>query len=131
MTCSAGVGVPISYGLVVTGRCLLLDLVARPESHVVNPAPGRMGGMDTSTQIETLHFLAGTQRGRALCVMHCEGLMDSMSRTYRCAAGTRLELELSAITTAHARDAVCEEIRPLPEKGRDSSTSPSVWMAAK
>ena len=50
----------LRYGQAVVSRCPPSDLMAKMETHVTNVAARRIGGMDKSTRIQTLHFLAAT-----------------------------------------------------------------------
>ena len=119
----------IRYGLAITGSCLRPDPIARMETQAVNIASRRIGGMDSSTRIETPHFLPGTQWAEPVHYALRRALMDSTLRAYRSSAVTELEQELWAIPKTNAGGVVSVEIGPLPEHGRNQDAPHSMWAA--
>ena len=121
----------LRYGLVISGSCMPPDLMAKMETHVANVAARRVGGMDKSTRIETLHFLANTQSYRNLYVMHCADLLDATLRAHNSTVQIRIRRELKAILESDAMEVEYVRVTEVDGGLRDALTPEYVWRATK
>ena len=115
-------------GLAVTGSCLPPDLLCRMDTLVDNVAARKISGVDNSTRIEVLHFLALTHSFTNLYIGHCAGPHDLALRASGSSIEARMRRELQAMTGSDLSQITCVQIKPLPA-GEETMTRPSVWAA--
>ena len=121
----------LRYGQVVIGSCLPQDLFLKMETHLANVAARRVGGVDRSTRIEALHFLAGTMSYRNMYVMHCAELMDASLRAHRRTICQRLRLELREILGPSCGATEMVELGGDSQAGRMERTGQYIWDRTK
>ena len=87
----------LRYGTTLFGSCMPPDQVSRIDTCVINVASHRITGLDRTTRIETLRFLAATSSYHNRYTLHCAGMIDAILRAEGCEAQWRLRGEIGQL----------------------------------
>ena len=94
MTHDAVITSLMRYALCIVGSCLPTDLFRKLDTMIVNIAARKIGGLNRTVRIESLHFLSGTKSMSNLFAIHCAEFLDSCLRAANSDIKIRIEREL-------------------------------------